>query len=86
MSTATPLDLKLAISGMSCSHCVARVRTALQAVPGVTVGAVTIGQAQVVVSHEAAGQAALAAVLDAGHVARIEASKPKGVDQDAGSV
>ncbi len=37
--------VKLNITGMSCGHCVSRVRSALAAVPGVTVTAVAVGQA-----------------------------------------
>ena len=37
--------VKLNISGMSCGHCVARVRSALAAVPGVTVTSVAVGLA-----------------------------------------
>lgn len=37
----------LALDGMSCTHCVRAVRSALEAVPGVTVDDVAIGEARV---------------------------------------
>lgn len=39
--------VKLNITGMSCGHCVTRVRSALAAVPGVTVTSVAVGQATI---------------------------------------
>jgi copper chaperone CopZ len=45
METATPL--RLAISGMTCGHCVARVTKALAGLPGVSVQSVEIGRALV---------------------------------------
>jgi copper chaperone CopZ len=38
--------LALAIGGMSCGHCVARVSKALQELPGVTVERVEVGSAR----------------------------------------
>ena len=38
-------DLRLFIEGMSCSHCLNAVNRALAAVPGVEIGAVRIGRA-----------------------------------------
>jgi copper chaperone CopZ len=40
-------ELKLEIGGMSCGHCVASVRRALEAVKGVEVIGVTVGGATV---------------------------------------
>lgn len=37
----------ITIEGMSCHHCVAAVREALSALPGVTVDAVTVGSARI---------------------------------------
>jgi copper chaperone CopZ len=68
--------ITLAITGMSCGHCVAGVRSALAAVPGVEVEQVQIGAATVRVdgAHAAgATEALLAAVEDAGYEARPEA-------------
>lgn len=38
--------LQLRIQGMSCGHCVSRVREGLARVPGVEVGAVEVGRAE----------------------------------------
>ena len=40
-------ELSMQISGMSCGHCVAAVKKALQSVAGVTVHDVVIGRAQI---------------------------------------
>ena len=40
-------QIRIAIDGMSCGHCVAAVRGALEALPGVTVQSVEIGAATV---------------------------------------
>lgn len=67
MSTAT-----LAITGMSCGHCVAAVADALGALPGVTVDQVTIGAARL--HYDAARTSpadAVAAVQDAGYDATL---------------
>jgi len=39
--------LEMKIDGMSCGHCVGAVRKALQSLPGVEIGDVAIGSAQV---------------------------------------
>ena len=64
-------DLTLAIDGMSCGHCVARVSKALAAVPGVTVDDVQIGRARVRFEpgRTSAGDIA-GAVEEAGYPAR----------------
>jgi copper chaperone CopZ len=68
MSTVT-----LSISGMSCGHCVASVRSALEAVPGVQVEQVRLGAAVVRVDEGVpdATSAALAAVSEAGYDATV---------------
>jgi len=48
----TMMDLE--IGGMGCDHCVAGVRTALEAIPGVQVETVTVGSARVLM-EEATG-------------------------------
>jgi copper chaperone len=61
-------ELGIAISGMSCGHCVARVSKALSAVPGVRVDKVDVGSARV--AYEAAAvspEAILRAVRDLGY-------------------
>lgn len=40
-------QVKLAIDGMSCGHCVSQVRKALEDLPGVSAESVEIGQAVV---------------------------------------
>ena len=40
-------QLKLEVAGMSCNHCVAAVRAALDSVPGVNVEQVQVGSATV---------------------------------------
>jgi copper chaperone CopZ len=56
----------LAIDGMSCGHCVAHVRKALAAMPGVQVDAVEIGSATI---HHAPGAASAEDIAKAVHSA-----------------
>lgn len=57
----------LAIEGMSCTHCVAAVRAALESVPGASVLSVEIGSAEVSMDPEQTSRAQLAeAIEDAG--------------------
>lgn len=61
------MKLKLLINGMHCEHCVAAVRGALQAVPGVDGCTVSVGQAEVCYDPRTAGKADLVqAVRQAG--------------------
>ncbi|MEP7066438.1 MAG: cation transporter [Gemmatimonadota bacterium] len=63
--------LTLAIDGMSCAHCVGRVKQALAAKPGVHVKEVTIGSASL--TYDAAAttpDAIVGAVSAAGYPAR----------------
>lgn len=62
--------LSLSIRGMTCGHCVARVRTALAAVPGVQVEDVRVGSADVVTEGTPAATV-LAAVTAAGYEAAV---------------
>ena len=74
IAAPTPGAVSLAIDGMSCGHCVAAVRDALTAVPGLAVERVTVGAATVVpdaANAERVVDAALAAVADAGYDARV---------------
>lgn len=65
--------LKLSIEGMHCGACVRRVTTALQAVPGVQVGAVEVGSAKLAFDPEEATAQEIAAAVDGiGFPARIE--------------
>ena len=63
--------INLSISGMSCGHCVASVRAALDAVPGARVQDVRIGSATVAGGTPAA---LIAAVEDAGYEATLGAA------------
>ena len=56
--------LKLSIEGMHCGACVRRVTTALQAVPGVQVGAVEVGSAKLAFDPEEATAQEIAAAVD----------------------
>ena len=64
----------LAISGMSCGHCVAAVKSALNAAPGVAVQEVTVGSATVKLEPQTSPDIALAAVREAGYEARVASS------------
>ena len=65
--------LKLSIEGMHCGACVRRVTTALEAVPGVQLGAVEVGSAKLAFDpEEATAQEIASAVNGIGFPARIE--------------
>ncbi|MGQ0642679.1 MAG: heavy-metal-associated domain-containing protein [Gemmatimonadaceae bacterium] len=67
-------ELRFDIDGMSCGHCIAAVRKALSAVPGVTVSDVRIGSATVVVDPAQTSVGSLIdAVQDVGYEARESA-------------
>lgn len=55
-----------AIEGMSCTHCVAAVRGAIESVPGAAVLAVEVGRAEVSLAPEASREAVAAAIEEAG--------------------
>jgi copper chaperone len=79
LSSVQPVTL--AIGGMSCGHCVAAVREALEEVPGVTVQQVSIGSATIALdpatgSPRALTEAAVEAVADAGYEASIGVREP----------
>lgn len=62
--------LSLSIDGMTCGHCVAAVKRALEAVPGVQVSDVAIGSARIQLPEpatEAQREAVLESVRDAGY-------------------
>jgi copper chaperone CopZ len=66
--------ISLAIDGMSCGHCVARVTKTLSALPGVRVGTVNLGSATVEYDPATSSPQAIAAALDeAGYPARATA-------------
>jgi heavy metal translocating P-type ATPase len=62
--------VELAIEGMTCASCVARVERALKAVPGVTAAAVNLATERATVSGAADAAALVAAVEAAGYDAR----------------
>ena len=66
--------IHLAIEGMSCGHCVARVRRALEAVDGVQVSAVQVGSADVELESSTITADELARrVSETGFAARVAA-------------
>ncbi|MCF1710222.1 heavy metal translocating P-type ATPase [Tabrizicola sp. J26] len=67
-----PVDL--AIEGMTCASCVARVEKALAAVPGVTSAAVNLATERATVAGSADPAALIAAVEKAGYDARVAAA------------
>ncbi|MGZ8415159.1 MAG: heavy-metal-associated domain-containing protein [Gemmatirosa sp.] len=74
--------LSLSIAGMSCGHCVAAVRDALAAVPGVQVQDVRVGGARVAAAEGVPAADVLAAVEAAGYDATF--GEPAG-DASAGA-
>ena len=66
--------LTLSIAGMSCGHCVAAVRSALQEVPGVSVEQVVIGSASVTLAPNASADALVESLRDAGYDATVAPS------------
>jgi copper chaperone len=61
-------DITLAISGMSCGHCLNAVNHALGTVPGIEVKSVVIGRAELRVPDGVDGEAqAKAAIEQAGY-------------------
>ena len=63
--------VSFAISGMSCGHCVAAVKSALDAAPGVVVKDVAVGSATVALDAATDPDVALEAIREAGYSARI---------------
>lgn len=69
----------LAIDGMSCGHCVAHVRKALAAIPGVQVDDVAIGSATIRHAADAASAEDIAkAVRSAGYTVRSQHTTASG--------
>ena len=64
--------LKLAVSGMSCGHCVSRVKKTLTEVPGIKVSDVSVGETTVEFDPTVQSVAAVLAALDsAGYPAEV---------------
>ncbi len=69
---ATHQTATLAITGMTCGHCVAAVRKALDTVPGVSDAAVSVGSATFAVDANDRARVlseAVTAIADAGYTA-----------------
>ena len=65
-------DLTLNIESMSCGHCLNAVNRALAAIPGVEIGSVRIGRAEVRYDERAVDPVRIAeAVTDAGYRATV---------------
>ena len=60
----------LSIDGMSCGHCVARVKKTLEAIAGVSVTDVQVGSARLAVQEPAVLAEAIRALDEAGYPAR----------------
>ena len=60
---------ELKIDGMTCGHCVAAVKKALEKVPGVTAAQVELASGRAQVEGEPSLEALLAAVQDEGYQA-----------------
>ncbi|HLT47011.1 MAG TPA: cation transporter [Rubricoccaceae bacterium] len=66
-----PITETIAIDGMSCGHCVAAVRRALEATPGVEVTHVAIGEARVCLDPTRVDRSAIEATIEeAGYTVR----------------
>ena len=65
-----PIRQSLTITGMSCGHCVARVKKTLEAQPGVAVHDVQVGSAEVTLTDPTMLDAVIAALDDVGFPAR----------------
>jgi len=65
-----PIRQALTITGMSCGHCVARVKKTLEAQPGVEVHDVQVGSADITLPDVPTLDVIVAALDDAGFAAR----------------
>ncbi len=61
---SSPKTLILAVSGMSCNHCVMHMKKALSAMTGVQVEDVQIGSARIRMDESMVSRDALAAVIE----------------------
>ncbi len=61
--------MKLKIEGMTCGHCVAGVKKALEAVPGVKAARVELASGEAEIEGEASLEALLEAVREEGYTA-----------------
>lgn len=68
--------IHLAVEGMSCGHCVARVRRTLEGIDGVQVTSVQIGSADAEIDPERTSPDVLTrAVSDAGYAASVSTTR-----------
>ena len=65
-------ETRLKITGMTCGHCVAHTKKALEAVPGVTEADVSLDPGGALVKGDADVSALLAAVKEAGYEASVD--------------
>ena len=73
-TSSTPQLVTLAITGMSCGHCVAAVTDTLEQLPGVDVRQVSIGSAAVALEPGTVSTVAVIdAIREAGYAARVAA-------------
>lgn len=73
-TTPAARPVNLAVSGMSCGHCVTAVTEALSRLPGVTVERVTVGAATVILdSPSASVESVVEAIREAGYDASVVA-------------
>jgi copper chaperone len=68
-------NVTLHIEGMTCSHCLNAVNSALHELPGVTVKQVQIGRAELELPPSVTPEAAVAAVAEAGYRATAVAQQ-----------
>lgn len=64
-------QIQLQITGMTCNHCVAHTKKALEAVPGVKTVEVTLEPGGARIEGDADPQALVAAVKQAGYEAKV---------------
>ena len=66
------MSTTLKVDGMTCMHCVAAVKKALEQVPGVESAEVSLDKARAVVTGDANVQAMVAAVKEEGYSAEAQ--------------
>ena len=71
MPATIPTTIGLAITGMSCEHCVSRITRTLSGIPGLQVVDVSVGAANVRVTEPTALDRAIADLADLGYTATL---------------
>ena len=64
--------VRLAVSGMTCGHCVQSVTKALEQVPGVEKAEVSREQGEAIVRGQADSQALIDAIVEEGYQAEVK--------------